>query len=163
MSTRDANLQVYSDLFVPYDKFTSFSTGFIYNGGSWTIGNNLVYTKPDSTKWAGYSAIQPQSSSSLRSTTVSDIAPEFAGAASPAIRYTWYTATFLNGDYANLDGVTQAAEDLIAEKGSTIANLTLALYYETLPVSMFDAAEARGPNLMGMGSSTPQVTIWLAA
>lgn len=36
----------------------------------------------------------------------------------------------------------------------------MALYYEPLPATMFDASA--GDDLMGMGASTPDLTIWLA-
>jgi hypothetical protein len=71
-----------------------------------------------------------------------------------------YTGTFLGGDLSTLTGITQATEDLVAANGSPIANLTVALYYEPLPASLFKASA--GNNLMGMGSSTPDLTIWLA-
>jgi hypothetical protein len=86
ISTKDANLAVYSGLSPNQDIDASFSTGFYYSGGTWIVTNNVFYTKPDTTQWSGYNAITLQFENTLRVANVSSLAAE-AGAPAPATRY----------------------------------------------------------------------------
>jgi hypothetical protein len=87
MSTRDANLKVFSDLSQNQDIYSSFTTGFYYSDGAWIATNNLYYTKNDTTKWAAYNAITPQYENTLRTATMSSMAREAGTPIPPATRY----------------------------------------------------------------------------
>ena len=148
----------------PYDPYAALIHSYAYVAGNWIIVNDYEYTlspaQPGTPPtFQPFTAIQPQFSTTLRVSNLTDFTTELAITNGPGKRALFITLTF--GLSAELLTQIYREADKALQPIKLAAGLVYALSYQPLPTAITTKAGAATPNSLGLDASDGNLVLAL--